>query len=74
MAKKETPLRTKLFYFTELEEIKMQRAIKEAIEFMKTYSKGYGRQPRMVDLSRYANSNYRHEEKDLHFNVQARPD
>lgn len=64
MAKKETLPRTKLFHFTELEEIRMQRTIEDVNKFMETYGKGYGRQPHMVDLSHYANINYRHEEKE----------
>lgn len=40
--------------FTELEEIRMRRAIREANEFMETYGKG--RKPYMVDKSHYNNS------------------
>lgn len=62
MEKKQMPQRTKLFHFTELDEIRMRRAIIDSQKFMETYGKGSRQQ--MVDLSRYANSNYRHEEKE----------
>lgn len=51
-----------LFRFTEKEELMIERAKKQAADFMKTYGKGS--RTSMVDYHHYANSNYRHEEKE----------
>lgn len=43
--------KTTLFHYTDSQEAHIRRAMEEAVEYMKGYGKG--RQPRMIDTSRY---------------------
>lgn len=46
-----TVARTRLFHFTDREELMMARAIWLSKKFMETYGRGY--KPRMVDIRHY---------------------
>lgn len=62
MLRKARVRRVHLFHFTDKEELMIERAKEQAVEYMKSYGKG--NRTSMIDYSHYANSNYRHEEKE----------